>query len=122
MEKRILVSGGAGCLGSDLCARLLKEGSEVLCVDPGIHPQPESYWGHVNPPGIRSCYDEGKRCAQTLFFDYYRQHALKIKVAREIRPSFRCSSWPRKYCASRTPWTPKVTLRDGLVRTDKVFS
>jgi UDP-glucuronate decarboxylase len=50
--------------------------------DPQIHPQPESYWGHVNPNGIRSCYDEGKRCAETLFFDYHRQHKLRIKVAR----------------------------------------
>lgn len=50
--------------------------------DPTVHPQPEAYWGHVNPIGIRSCYDEGKRCAETLFFDYYRQHNLQIKVAR----------------------------------------
>jgi UDP-glucuronate decarboxylase len=50
--------------------------------DPQVHPQTEDYWGHVNPVGIRSCYDEGKRCAETLFFDYYRQHAMKIKVAR----------------------------------------
>ncbi|MBI5897289.1 MAG: GDP-mannose 4,6-dehydratase, partial [Desulfobacterales bacterium] len=50
--------------------------------DPEVHPQPESYWGRVNPIGIRSCYDEGKRCAETLFFDYHRQHRLKIKVAR----------------------------------------
>src|SRR5450755_186190 len=50
--------------------------------DPDVHPQPESYWGHVNPIGPRSCYDEGKRCAETLFFDYYRQHKLPIKVAR----------------------------------------
>jgi UDP-glucuronate decarboxylase len=50
--------------------------------DPTVHPQPESYWGNVNPIGLRSCYDEGKRCAETLFFDYLRQHGLKIKVAR----------------------------------------
>jgi UDP-glucuronate decarboxylase len=50
--------------------------------DPGVHPQPESYWGNVNPIGPRSCYDEGKRCAETLFFDYHRQHGLAIKVAR----------------------------------------
>ena len=50
--------------------------------DPEVHPQPEDYWGHVNPIGPRSCYDEGKRCAETLFFDYWRQHKLRIKVAR----------------------------------------
>ncbi|UCH23934.1 MAG: GDP-mannose 4,6-dehydratase, partial [Deltaproteobacteria bacterium] len=50
--------------------------------DPTIHPQSENYWGNVNPIGLRSCYDEGKRCAETLFFDYYRQHQLKIKVVR----------------------------------------
>jgi UDP-glucuronate decarboxylase len=169
--KRILVTGGAGFLGSHLCDRLIAAGHEVLCVDnfftgrranveklahhlrfelmrhdvtfplyvevdqiynlacpaspihyqhdpvqttktsvhgainmlglakrikarifqastsevygdPEIHPQPESYWGKVNPIGIRSCYDEGKRCAETLFFDYWRQHKLEIKVAR----------------------------------------
>jgi UDP-glucuronate decarboxylase len=170
-QKRILVTGGAGFLGTHLCQRLLDEGHEVLCVDnfftgtrrnitqlidhkrfellrhdvtfplyvevdeiynlacpaspihyqldpvqttktsvigainmlglakrlkikilqastseiygdPSVHPQPETYWGNVNPVGLRSCYDEGKRCAETLFFDYYRQHRLKIKVAR----------------------------------------
>lgn len=170
-NKRILITGGAGFLGSHLCERLLAEGSEVICADnyftgtkqnivhlldnpyfellrhdvtfplyievdeiynlacpaspihyqfdpvqttktsvhgainmlglakrvkakifqastsevygdPQIHPQPESYWGHVNPNGLRSCYDEGKRCAETLFFDYHRQHKLRIKVAR----------------------------------------
>jgi UDP-glucuronate decarboxylase len=169
--KRILVTGGAGFIGSHLCERLLDAGHEVLCVDnfytgarrnvahlltnpsfellrhdvtfplfvevdeiynlacpaspihyqfdpvqttktsvhgainmlglakrrrakifqastsevygdPTVHPQPEEYWGNVNPIGIRSCYDEGKRCAETLFFDYYRQHGLRIKVAR----------------------------------------
>ena len=169
--RRILVTGGAGFVGSHLCDRLLETGAEVLCVDnyytgsrlnvaqnlsnprfellrhdvtmplyvevdqiynlacpaspvhyqfdpvqttktsvhgainmlglakrvkakilqastsevygdPAVHPQPEEYWGNVNPIGPRSCYDEGKRCAETLFFDYHRQHKLRIKVAR----------------------------------------
>jgi len=63
-------------------ARILQASTSEVYGDPGVHPQPESYWGSVNPIGVRSCYDEGKRCAETLFFDYYRQHQLDIKVIR----------------------------------------
>ena len=63
-------------------ARILLASTSEVYGDPAVHPQHESYWGNVNPVGIRSCYDEGKRCAETLFFDYYRQHQLPIKVAR----------------------------------------
>ncbi len=63
-------------------ARILQASTSEVYGDPRVHPQPESYWGHVNPIGTRSCYDEGKRCAETLFFDYYRQHKLDIKVVR----------------------------------------
>jgi UDP-glucuronate decarboxylase len=63
-------------------ARILQASTSEVYGDPAVHPQPESYWGHVNPVGPRACYDEGKRCAETLFFDYYRQHRLRIKVAR----------------------------------------
>ena len=63
-------------------AKILLASTSEVYGDPAVHPQEESYWGNVNPIGIRSCYDEGKRCAETLFFDYYRQHNLRIKVAR----------------------------------------
>lgn len=63
-------------------ARILQASTSEVYGDPEIHPQPEGYWGRVNPIGIRSCYDEGKRCAETLFFDYNRQHRLEIKVMR----------------------------------------
>lgn len=63
-------------------ARILQASTSEVYGDPEIHPQPEAYWGRVNPVGIRSCYDEGKRCAETLFFDYWRQHQLEIKVMR----------------------------------------
>lgn len=63
-------------------ARILQASTSEVYGDPETHPQPESYWGRVNPIGIRSCYDEGKRCAETLFFDYWRQHRLEIKVVR----------------------------------------
>ena len=63
-------------------ARIFQASTSEVYGDPQIHPQTEDYWGHVNPIGFRSCYDEGKRCAETLFFDYRRQHNLSIKVAR----------------------------------------
>jgi len=63
-------------------AKILQASTSEVYGDPKVHPQTEDYWGHVNPIGIRSCYDEGKRCAETLFFDYHRQHKLRIKVAR----------------------------------------
>lgn len=63
-------------------AKILQASTSEVYGDPQIHPQPESYWGNVNPLGIRACYDEGKRCAETLFFDYYRQHQVDIRVAR----------------------------------------
>lgn len=63
-------------------ARILQASTSEVYGDPEVHPQPESYWGRVNPIGPRSCYDEGKRCAETLFFDYHRQHKVAIKVAR----------------------------------------
>lgn len=63
-------------------ARIMQASTSEVYGDPHVHPQPESYWGHVNPTGPRSCYDEGKRCAETLFFDYRRQHGLAVKVAR----------------------------------------
>ncbi len=63
-------------------AKILQASTSEVYGDPDVHPQPETYWGRVNPTGIRACYDEGKRCAETLFFDYYRQHNVKIKVMR----------------------------------------
>jgi UDP-glucuronate decarboxylase len=63
-------------------ARIFQASTSEVYGDPQVHPQPEGYWGHVNPIGLRSCYDEGKRCAETLFFDYHRQHRVEIKVAR----------------------------------------
>jgi UDP-glucuronate decarboxylase len=78
------VHGAINMLGlaKRLKARILQASTSEVYGDPAVHPQPESYWGHVNPIGIRACYDEGKRCAETLFFDYHRQHGLDIKVVR----------------------------------------
>src|SRR5690349_13338544 len=78
------VHGAINMLGlaKRLKARILQASTSEVYGDPEVHPQREDYWGHVNPIGLRSCYDEGKRCAETLFFDYFRQHKLRIKVAR----------------------------------------
>jgi UDP-glucuronate decarboxylase len=69
-------------LAARVKGKILQASTSEVYGDPEVHPQPESYWGRVNPIGIRSCYDEGKRCAETLFFDYFRQHNLHIKVVR----------------------------------------
>jgi UDP-glucuronate decarboxylase len=78
------VHGAINMLGlaKRLKAKILQASTSEVYGDPAVHPQPESYWGNVNPIGSRSCYDEGKRCAETLFFDYHRQHAVEIRVAR----------------------------------------
>jgi len=78
------VHGAINMLGlaKRLRCRIFQASTSEVYGDPSVHPQPETYWGRVNPIGPRSCYDEGKRCAETLFFDYYRQHKLQIKIAR----------------------------------------
>lgn len=78
------VHGAINMLGlaKRIRAKILQASTSEVYGDPHVHPQREDYWGHVNPIGLRSCYDEGKRCAETLFFDYHRQHKLQIKVAR----------------------------------------
>ena len=78
------VHGAINMLGlaKRLRVRIFQASTSEVYGNPSVHPQPEGYWGHVNPIGLRSCYDEGKRCAETLFFDYHRQHGLDIKVAR----------------------------------------
>jgi UDP-glucuronate decarboxylase len=81
---KVNVNGAINVLGlaKRLGARILQASTSEVYGDPVVHPQPEAYWGRVNPIGPRACYDEGKRCAETLFFDYYRQHRVRIKVAR----------------------------------------
>ena len=78
------VMGAINCLGlaKRLKARVFQASTSEVYGDPQVHPQPESYWGHVNPIGKRSCYDEGKRCAETLFFDYHRENKVDIRVIR----------------------------------------
>ena len=81
---KVSVHGAINMLGlaKRLRARILQASTSEVYGDPSVHPQPEGYWGNVNPIGPRACYDEGKRCAETLFFDYHRQHKLAIKVAQ----------------------------------------
>jgi UDP-glucuronate decarboxylase len=81
---KVSVHGAINMLGlaKRVKAKILQASTSEVYGDPSVHPQQESYWGNVNPIGPRSCYDEGKRCAETLFFDYHRQHTLPIKVAR----------------------------------------
>jgi UDP-glucuronate decarboxylase len=78
------VMGAINCLGlaKRVKARVFQASTSEVYGDPQVHPQPETYWGHVNPVGRRSCYDEGKRCAETLFFDYHRENRVDIRVAR----------------------------------------
>src|SRR3979490_157231 len=92
------VHGAINMLGlaKRLKCRILQASTSEVYGDPAVHPQTEDYWGHVNPIGPRSCYDEGKRCAETLFFDYHRQHGLDIKVARylqHLRPPHAQGRW-----------------------------
>jgi UDP-glucuronate decarboxylase len=84
MTTKTSVHGAINMLGlaKRTRAKIFQASTSEVYGDPQVHPQPEDYWGHVNPIGIRACYDEGKRCAETLFFDYWRQHKLRIKVAR----------------------------------------
>ena len=81
---KVNVHGSINMLGlaKRLRAKILQASTSEVYGDPAIHPQPETYWGSVNPIGFRACYDEGKRCAETLFFDYHRQHEISIKVGR----------------------------------------
>lgn len=81
---KVNVHGSINMLGlaKRLKAKILQASTSEVYGNPDVHPQPETYWGNVNPIGPRACYDEGKRCAETLFFDYYRQHRLQIKVVR----------------------------------------
>src|SRR5947207_4037856 len=81
---KVSVHGAINMLGlaKRVKAKILQASTSEVYGDPSVHPQQESYWGNVNPIGPRSCYDEGKRCAETLFFDYHRQHKMRIKVAR----------------------------------------
>ena len=135
------VHGAINMLGlaKRLKARIFQASTSEVYGDPSEHPQREEYWGNVNPIGPRSCYDEGKRCAETLFFDYYRQHKLRIKVALVLlrRRPRRCARpivfkpLPEDDPMQRKPditlaarelsWKPEVALDAGLRRTIDYF-
>jgi UDP-glucuronate decarboxylase len=102
------VHGAINMLGlaKRIRARILQASTSEIYGDPEVHPQIEGYWGRVNPIGIRSCYDEGKRCAETLFFDYHRQHGVEIKVVRmETSRSTGTASRPAASAMSTTSST-----------------
>jgi len=120
------VHGAINMLGlaKRLRAKVFQASTSEVYGDPSVHPQPEEYWGNVNPVGSRSCYDEGKRCAETLFFDYWRQHKLRIKVARifntygpRMHPNdgrvYRTSSYKR--CSVKT--SPSMAMAGRAVRS-----
>src|SRR4051812_11660000 len=102
-------------------AKILQASTSEVYGDPDVHPQRENYWGHVNPVGLRSCYDEGKRCAETLFFDYHRQHKLPIRWRASSTPTGRAcirttgascrTSSCRRCAASRSRCTAKAARR-----------
>ena len=103
---KTIVHGAINMLGlAKRCkAKILQASTSEVYGDPEEHPQKENYWGNVNPIGIRACYDEGKRCAETLFFDYYRENDIKIKVARIFNT-----------------YGPKMAIDDGRVVTNFIF-
>ena len=118
------VHGAINMLGlaKRLHAKILQASTSKVYGDPEMHPQQEPYWGNVNPIDPCACYDEGKRCAETLFFDYHRQHGLRIKVARIFN-----TYDPRQRCPDITlakavlGWQPTVALDAGLQRTIAYF-
>jgi len=118
---KVNVHGAINVLGlaKRVKARILQASTSEVYGDPMVHPQTESYWGNVNPIGPRACYDEGKRCAETLFFDYHRQHRLQIKVARIFNtygPRIRSGRSAQPGTAHRRG-TPRLHRRQLLVST-----
>ena len=109
------VHGAINLLGlaKRLKAKIFQASTSEVYGDPSVHPQVETYWGNVNPIGSRSCYDEGKRCAETLFFDYHRQHGLKIKVARIF------NTYGPRMQPNEGGWSPTSSSRPFAARTSR---